>query len=86
MLQILQIIRYKVDQTGFDARDDRYGLYIQFDKEVEVITSQFMINAETFLTRMGGVIGVGKELLWIILLCLTYLVILPEKCLRLNSK
>ena len=38
-----------------------------FADEVEVTTTKLQIGTKTLLTRVGGVIGVGKEFLWIIL-------------------
>ena len=62
-----------MDNVGFDARDDRYGLYIQFDQTVEVTISKLQIGLKTLATRFGGIIGVGKELLWVIIFSLTSL-------------
>ena len=45
-----------------------YGLYIQLEEKVKVLESTFIINEITLLTRIGGIIGVGKEFLWIIIL------------------
>ena len=64
---------YQVDNVGFDARDDRYGLYIQFDQTVEVTVSKLQIGLKTLATRCGGIIGVGKELLWVIIFSFTSL-------------
>ena len=62
-----------MDNVGFDARDDRYGLYIQFDQTVDVTVSKLQIGLKTLATRCGGIIGVGKELLWVIIFSLTSL-------------
>lgn len=62
-----------MDNVGFDARDDRYGLYIQFDQTVEVTVSKLQIGLKTLATRFGGIIGVGKEFLWVIIFSLTSL-------------
>ena len=55
-----------------------YGIRIEFDQEVLVEESVMTIEALTFLTRLGGIIGVGKEFLWMILFVLTYIVTLSE--------
>ena len=34
--------------------------------------AQWSIDPMTLLTRVGGVVGVGKELLWLVLLLTTY--------------
>ena len=53
--------------TGFDARGDRYGLYVQFDKEVDETNINWTIEPLTLLTKIGGIIGVGKEFFWVII-------------------
>ena len=40
--------------------------------KVTVTRAQWSIDAMTLLTRVGGVVGVGKELLWLVLLLTTY--------------
>ena len=37
-----------------------------FDQKVDVARSRFSINGLTLLTRLGGLIGVGRTLLWIL--------------------
>ena len=56
------------------SSQDRYGLFINFDREVEETRSQLNISPLTLLTRIGGIIGVGKEFLWIIITLATYLI------------
>ena len=58
--------------TGFDARGDRYGLYVQFDKEVDETNINWTIEPLTLLTKIGGIIGVGKELFWVLVFLLTH--------------
>ena len=60
-----------MDQTGFDARRDIYGLFVQFDQDVDVSLSKLEVGLKTLATRFGGIIGVGKELLWVIILFFT---------------
>ena len=76
------LCRYKTDHIGFDARSDRYGLFVQFDAEIEVTKSHLTIDPMTLLTRVGGVIGVGKNLLWIIIVCCTYTITMLTKIVR----
>ena len=59
--------RYMSDQTGFDARKDRYGMYVTILPDVEVTRTLLNIEPMTLMTRIGGIIGVGKELLWVII-------------------
>ena len=41
---------------------------------MEETRSQLNISPLTLLTRIGGIIGVGKEFLWIIITLATYLI------------
>ena len=45
-----------------------FGLTIVFDKVVERTISNWQIEPVTLLTRIGGIIGVGKELLWVMIM------------------
>ena len=54
-------------QTGLIELENIFGLEIEFDNVVEKITSDWQIKTVTLLTRVGGIIGVGKELLWVII-------------------
>ena len=42
------------------------AIYIVFDQALDVAQSRFSINSLTLLTRLGGLIGVGRTLLWIL--------------------
>ena len=75
---MLFVIRYQTDATGFQARSDRYGTYLQFASQVEVLTTHYSITTITLVTRIGGIIGVGKELLWVIIFAVNFLVTLPN--------
>ena len=65
--------RYKVEKNGLDYRGDRYGVWVQFSEEISTIRSHLAIEPITFVTRVGGLIGVGKELLWVIIFLCNYL-------------
>ena len=45
-----------------------FGLTIVFDNVVEKTISNWQIEPVTLLTRIGGIIGVGKELLWVLII------------------
>ena len=66
--------RYKTTNTGFDSRTDRYGMYVTFATEVEETRSELTIAPLTLLTRIGGMVGVGKQFLWIIISLCTFLI------------
>ena len=42
-------------------------LSIVFDQKIAVSHSRFSINGQTFLTKVGGFIGVGRTSLWILI-------------------
>ena len=56
-----------------------FGLSIAFDNIVEQTVSDWQINPVTLLTRIGGIIGVGKELLWVILFFCSLITLLSSK-------
>ena len=43
-------------------------LSILWDNKVEKTISNLQIGEITLLTRIGGIIGVGKELLWVMMI------------------
>lgn len=63
--------RYKLEQLGIEESNELFGLAIVFDTSVEQTKSDWQITEVTLLTRIGGIIGVGKNLLWIIIFIFT---------------
>ena len=65
-------------KTKFETRKTLHNsdlpgfLYIQFDEIVQIHKSSFIIDEITLMTRIGGIIGVGKELLWVIIVCIGF--------------
>ena len=59
---------FDVNLDIFNYREgyDKYGLYLRFEDTVETTKMNIVITSTTLLTRIGGIIGVGKELLWVI--------------------
>ena len=51
----------------------RFGISMRFDSEISVIETQVSLDFPNLLTRIGGAIGVGKELFWIIIFTTTFL-------------
>ena len=51
------------------------GMKLYFDSSVEVTAAQKTIDGLTLMTRLGGATGVGKEMIWIILLTSEFLVL-----------
>lgn len=58
---------------GFIDTVDRSGLIVSFESVVEKTVSQVQIDEITLITRIGGIIGVGKNLLWILIFIVTSL-------------
>ena len=63
--------RYAVEKLGFYATKKKSGLGITFDNVVEQTISELQIGPKTLLVRFGGIIGVGKNLLWILVFSAT---------------
>ena len=57
--------------TRFDPRDDKLGIFIQFEEKMKTVI--FVIDEITLLTRIGGIIGVGKEILSALLFLIGFL-------------
>ena len=52
-------------KIGFDERKNKYGIFVRFSREIDVHRSLLNVETLTLLTRIGGIIGVGKQFLWI---------------------
>ena len=52
---------------------NKAGVLALFDKHVHQTQTKLQIGLNTFLTRVGGIIGVGKNLLWILIFSLSSL-------------
>ena len=59
--------RYEAHEIGFTKTDGLfYGMSFYFEKEVQVTEAMFAIEPLTLLTRIGGILGVGRTLVWLI--------------------
>ena len=70
---------------GF-KEDEKKGMTISFDKDVEKTVSELQINTRTLVTRFGGIIGVGKNLLWFIILGISGIGYCSKKVCRTNRE
>ena len=50
--------------------DDR-GFIIRFDKEVDISMASWTIDPKSLLSMIGGVIGICKNFVWLIILFLS---------------
>ena len=66
-------LRYKVVYQGRIRTKDlsHGGIVIDFNNVLEMKVTSWQVSVETLTTRIGGVIGVGKELLWVAILLIT---------------
>ena len=71
-------------RDSFQGRTDSYGLVVEFDREVDVTEVKFSIGFITLLTRLGGIIGVGKELLWVLISIFTIGIFVHKRMLKRN--
>ena len=68
--QVKLLFSFQVDEAT-ELKEGFSGMYIDFHQEVEVRSSQVQITMKTMLTRIGGIIGVGKNLLWTLIFSAT---------------
>ena len=61
----IHIYRYKVERIGFNERKGNFGLAVAFEKLVQTTISELQVGPKTLLTRFGGIVGVGENVLWI---------------------
>ena len=62
-----------MQHIGFQPTSDRSGVKVVLETEVLQTVSSLQIGVKTLATRVGGIIGVGKELLWILIFCVNTL-------------
>ena len=55
--------------NGFVNVERYYGLIINFHDQVEVTESFFTISIQTLITNIGGIMGVGQILTWLLNKC-----------------
>ena len=52
--------------TSLSSSTASTGLFIVFDQISDVARSRFSINGLTLYSKLGGLIGAGRTLLWIL--------------------
>ena len=58
-----------------------YGLFVTFENEVHITRNRLSVGPVTLLTRAGGIVGVGKNLLWIVITFFTFMMTL-KSCIK----
>ena len=62
-----------MDQVSFLDSKEGSGVYVDVENVIEETISTLQINAMTLATRVGGIIGVGKNLFWILVFFASFL-------------
>ena len=65
----LNFLRYEIKELTFDQKDDIHGIVINFNEDVQVKTSHWRIDTLTLIVRIGGIIGVGQTIAWVLNIC-----------------
>ena len=84
-------IKFDVRNTMDYPYEDHEGLFIQFDENVQIHKSNFVIDGITLMTRIGGIIGIGKEFLWVIVIVTGFIKLLISfsncpLCINIENK
>ena len=58
--------RYEVVKKGFNQAMRRHGVILTFKNEIELTKSELTVSFQTLITRIGGILGVGRTLTWLI--------------------
>ena len=62
---------FYVNKIGFERKTSKEGIILVFENKIEKRISELQIGPKTLLTRIGGIIGVGKNLLWLLVFFFT---------------
>lgn len=62
---------FYVNKIGFERKRAKEGMIVVFENKIEKRISELQIGPKTLLTRIGGIIGVGKNLLWLLVFVFT---------------
>ena len=74
--------KYYANEFGFKEDKEMKGIIIIFDNLVEKTISELQIGPRTLVTRFGGIIGVGKNLMWVIIFAISGLGFCSSKAKR----
>ena len=62
------VSEYQAERVGFVQSNEHSGIILKFDKTVKKTLTGLQVTALSLLSKFGGIIGLGKNLLWIIIL------------------
>ena len=77
---------FELKHNGMLESANNSGFAVWLDRFVSRTTSEPQISPMTLITRLGGIIGVGKNLLWIIVLLFSSITFITRKCRRQKKK
>ena len=62
---------FMTKEIGVQSERNHRGITIWFEKDVEINYSTKAINPKTLISSIGGFIGIGKNLLWIMIMVMS---------------
>ena len=78
--------KFELKHIGMLESGNNSGFAVWLDRFVSRTTSEPQISPMTLITRLGGIIGVGKNLLWIIILLFSSITFFTRKCRHEKKK
>ena len=77
---------FELKYIGMLESRNASGFAVWLDGYVARTTSEPQISTMTLITRIGGIIGVGKNLLWLVILLLSSFTLFTRKCILPRKK
>ena len=66
-----KVKRFNAKEIGKREKINVRGIYVIFEREVAVTKSSWALDGITLLSKIGGFIGISKNLSWLIILLLS---------------
>ena len=66
-----KVKKYNAKEIGKREKINVRGIYVIFEREVAVAKSLWALDGITLLSKIGGFIGISKNLSWLIMLLLS---------------
>ena len=73
-------VHYEAIHRTSDANSNGYQMFLIFDPVVKIYKSQLIVDTLTLFTRLGGILGLCKNLIWGLLLLGGVITILRKTC------
>ena len=80
------ICRYQVEHLGVSKRQDRYGMIIEFENDVEITESKWTIPTLTFVMRIGANMGLCRSIVWLVNFFMDYILLHDMKVCKKSNK